>query len=55
LSYYLRHKVEVDAYLQEQDRKAAEMRRMWEAEFGTQEGLREHLLERLAQREHSRS
>src|SRR5262249_26833509 len=55
LSYYFRHKAEVDAYLEEQDRKAAEMRHKWEARFGTQDGLKERLLARLAERERARS
>ena len=55
LSYYLRHKDVVEAYLGEKKRRAAEFRQKYEAEFGTQEGLRERLLERLAQRERSPS
>ena len=55
LSYYLRHQADVDDYMREVDRRAAEFRSRYEAEFGTQEGLRERLLERLAKREHAPS
>jgi uncharacterized protein (DUF433 family) len=51
LSFYLRNREDVEAYLREQERQAADVRRRYEAEFGTQDGLRERLLERLAQRE----
>ena len=51
LSFYLRHREDVEAYLREQERQAAEIRRRYEAEFGAQDGLHERLLERRAQRE----
>lgn len=46
LAYYLRHRAEVEAYLQEQQRKADEVRRKIEARIGDQGGLRERLLAR---------
>lgn len=45
LGFYLRHTVEVDEYLQEQQRASDAIRQEWEEGFpGT--GLRERLLER---------
>ena len=46
LSYYLRHRTEVQAYLAEADREADEIQARIEAEFPT-DGLRAKLLARL--------
>lgn len=46
LSYYLRHRAEVEAYLAAQDRDAAQIQARIEAEH-PQEGLRAKLLARL--------
>jgi len=51
LAYYHQHREDVDAYLAAQDAEAEEIRRMVEARQGTQEGLREKLLARLAQQQ----
>jgi len=51
IAYYLRHREEVDAYLAEGDAKGAEIRKLVEARQGSQEGLRERLLARRAQRQ----
>ncbi len=48
LGYYLHHKVEVDEYLAERQRYADEVRAKIEARQGSQDGLREKLLARLA-------
>jgi len=48
IAYYLRHRRDVAAYLQEQETKAAEIRRKLEALEGDQSGLRERLLDRRA-------
>ncbi|HEX2172279.1 MAG TPA: DUF433 domain-containing protein [Dehalococcoidia bacterium] len=45
ISFYLRHRTEVDAYLRRQAEWAAEVRHLNEARSG-QHGLREHLLTR---------
>jgi uncharacterized protein (DUF433 family) len=50
LAYYLSHREEVDAYLTEQDRKAAEIRAKFEAEYPPDPNLRERLQARLAGR-----
>ena len=50
IAYYLRHQAEVDAYLEERDRKAQEIRRKIEARQDTRD-LRERLLARKAQQE----
>ena len=49
IGYYLRHHVEVDAYLEQREREAEEIRRKIEARQGTQEGIREMLLARRKQ------
>jgi len=43
IGFYLRHKAEVDAYLQEREREAAELRKQIEAEPGNK-ALRERLI-----------
>lgn len=50
LTYYLRHQPDVDAYLQEQEAKAAAIRQKIAARQGDQQGLRERLLARRADR-----
>ncbi len=52
IAYYLRHKPEVEAYLEEYDRQAAEIRKKIEERQGSQDGLRERLLRRLAEKKH---
>jgi len=49
IAYYLRHKAEVKAYLDEQERQAEEARREDEARFD-QRGIRERMLARRASR-----
>jgi uncharacterized protein (DUF433 family) len=49
ISYYLRHRTEVDAYLEERRRQAAEVRRENEARWPS-EGFWEELQARRAQR-----
>ncbi len=49
IAYYLRHKSEVEAYLEEYDRQAEEIRRKIEERQGSSVGLREKLLRRLAE------
>jgi uncharacterized protein (DUF433 family) len=49
IGYYLRHQVEIDAYIERRDREAEEFRRKIEARQGSQEGLRERLLARRNQ------
>jgi uncharacterized protein (DUF433 family) len=51
ITYYLRHRAEVDAYLQEQEVRAAAIRHKIEARQGDQHGLRERLLARRSERE----
>lgn len=48
VAYYLRHKAEVEEYLAEYDRNAEAIRKQIEARQGTQVGMRERLLRRLA-------
>ncbi|HEX9945461.1 MAG TPA: DUF433 domain-containing protein [Thermoanaerobaculia bacterium] len=48
ISYYLRHKAEVEAYLEEREREAQELRQQIEAKFDTR-GIREMLLARRNQ------
>jgi len=48
IAYYLRHRLDVEAYLQEQEAKAAAIRQKIEARQGSQAGLRERLLARRA-------
>ena len=45
INYYLRHRDEVDAYLERRKREADEIRAKWEA-LHPQDGLRERLLAR---------
>jgi hypothetical protein len=45
IAYYLRHRAEVDAYLQEREQQAREIRRQIEARFDPT-GVRERLLAR---------
>jgi uncharacterized protein (DUF433 family) len=49
IAYYLRHRRDVDVYLEEQEAKAAEIRQQLEALQGDQTGLRKRLLARLGQ------
>jgi uncharacterized protein (DUF433 family) len=51
IAYYLRNREAVDAYIEEGEAQAAEIRKMVEARQGSQEGLRERLLARRAQRQ----
>jgi uncharacterized protein (DUF433 family) len=51
IAYYLRHQADVDAYLLDQEARAAAIRVKIEARQGDQEGMREHLLARRAERE----
>ena len=53
IAYYLRHRRDVEAYLQEQEAKAAAIRQKVEARQGSQAGLRERLLARRAQKQNS--
>lgn len=55
VTYYLRHREEVEALLVEYDRRAEEVRAKIEARQGPQTGLREKLLARLAEKENPRS
>jgi uncharacterized protein (DUF433 family) len=50
ISYYLRHREEVQAYLEQRQQEAEEMRRFWQARCPTT-GLKERLLERRRQLE----
>jgi hypothetical protein len=45
IGYYLHHKADVDAYLEEQERQAEEIRRQGEARYDHR-GIRERLLAR---------
>lgn len=51
VTYYLRHREEVEAYLIEYDRQADEIRKKIEERQGPQIGLREKLLRRLAEKQ----
>src|SRR3954452_14371152 len=51
IAYYLRHRREVEEYLAEYDRRAAEVRRKIEAQQGPQTGIRDQLLRRLAEKQ----
>lgn len=53
IAFYLRHRREVDAYLEQQEAKAAEVRQKLESRQGDQAGLRERLLARRAQAQNS--
>lgn len=46
-TYYLRHRAEVEAYLDEQEREGAEIQGRVEAEYPLSDGLRARLLARL--------
>lgn len=46
ITYYLRHRAEVEDYLRRQEARAARIRRKIEARQGDQHGLRERLLAR---------
>jgi uncharacterized protein (DUF433 family) len=48
IAYYLRHRPEVEAYLAEYDRQGEEVRKKIEARQGSQAGVRDGLLSRLA-------
>jgi uncharacterized protein (DUF433 family) len=50
IAYYLRHRLEIEAYLEAQEAKATEIRRKIEARQGDQLGLRKRLLARRPQR-----
>ena len=51
VTYYLRHKSEVEALLVEYDRQAEEIRKKIEERQGAQTGLREKLLRRLEEKQ----
>jgi uncharacterized protein (DUF433 family) len=51
ITYYLRHRAEVEDYLGAQEAKAARIRRKIEARQGDQRGLRERLLDRRAEQQ----
>jgi uncharacterized protein (DUF433 family) len=53
IAYYLRHTSDVEAYLLRQEEKAAAIRQKIEAFQGSQDGLRERLLARRAQKQSS--
>lgn len=48
IAYYLRHRAEIDAYLEQREREAEEIRREIEAKQDTR-GIRERLLARRSQ------
>jgi uncharacterized protein (DUF433 family) len=50
ISYYLHHKSEVEAYLEEYDRQSEEIRKKIEERQGSQAGLRERLLAEKSRR-----
>jgi uncharacterized protein (DUF433 family) len=50
VAFYLRHRDAVDAYLEEGERHAEATRRKWET-LHPSDGLRERLLQRLAERD----
>jgi uncharacterized protein (DUF433 family) len=54
ISYYLRHREEVDAYIDQQRRRAEEVRQQDEARFD-RSGIRERLLARRAAKSSSSS
>jgi uncharacterized protein (DUF433 family) len=47
IAYYLRHREEVDRYLEQNEREAEEVRRLYEAQFGKQPSLAELEARRL--------
>ena len=50
LAYYFRHMAEIDAYIAERERQADELQQQIEAKYGSQEGARERLLKKLAEK-----
>ena len=50
IAYYLRHRTEVEQYLAEYDRQAEEIRFKIEERQGSQIGVRDRLLRRLAEK-----
>ncbi len=48
IAYYLRHRPEVDRFLEEYDKRAEEVRREIEQRQGSQVGMRERLRSRLS-------
>jgi uncharacterized protein (DUF433 family) len=50
IAYYLRHRAEVEQYLVEYDRQAEEIRLKIEEQQGSQVGVRDRLLRRLAEK-----
>jgi uncharacterized protein (DUF433 family) len=54
IAFYLRHRDEVDAYMEESRQQAEELRREHEERY-PQDGLRERLLERRAQMQRQQS
>jgi uncharacterized protein (DUF433 family) len=55
VAYYLRHRAEVEALLNEYDRQAEEIRKKIEERQGPLTGLREKLLQRLAEKQQRNS
>ena len=51
IAYYLRHPADVEAYLEAQESRSSEARKMIEARQGDQAGLRERLLDRRAKQQ----
>lgn len=51
IAYYLRHRLDVEAYLQAQEAKAIEVRNEIDVSQGAQVGLRERLLARRTRRQ----
>jgi uncharacterized protein (DUF433 family) len=50
VAYYLRHRDEVEQYLEEYDQQAEEIRLKIEEQQGSQVGMRDRLLRRLAEK-----
>ena len=46
ISYYLRHRTQVDGYLRDREVQSATVRQEVEARFGTNDGVRERLMAR---------
>ena len=46
IAYYYRHREVMDAYVAERERQANELQRQIETEYGSQDGLRQRLLDR---------
>lgn len=51
ISYYLKHRKEVDNYLQRQDRKAVEIQQEWQSRSPQRAEFKQLLLSRLAAKE----